>query len=551
MSRSSASFEKFCQVTSLHGWKFLSAKQSSKPLRFGWILVVLASLAVTIFFLMYSILNFWGSTVQTTQDTSRGSLRNVYFPSVTLCNINQGRSSLFRQYGLGSNESLLHAVLEQAYFGIRDGTASREMEDIRRIFGDEDLVKKGVLADTMFMMTPYRSEAYELAKKDDWAKLMNVTYVTDSGWYFKTQAVQEIGENVVLRATYQRTEKNIEKFTSLLPFFGTDYGLCTLIKPQITFNSSLEGVPFNDLIQNYSRIITPGIRLGKENGLSFLVDAEVYDYGFSPQRGEGFKLAIHHHMDQPIMALSDVDISPGFVTQLSVTPTLTVTTEEAKRRFTPDERVCYFDEEFKFKYLPDQMYRYGLSNCLFAATYDTILSRCKCVPFFHTIAYADYPQICSGKSLYCMNTILSDIGSHTHVRDINGIIRPCYSPCQDQRNKLAVTTSVFPNQNTFASSSSNGEFCAVLKKIRSTCRTDKKVTLSERYPGICKLVTKYGAALCHNEMDEYYHGTLGEYGYREKNSLMKNKTQIVYFIIVLIRNKISLYIYILIEMYIL
>ncbi|CAB4060794.1 ASICN [Lepeophtheirus salmonis] len=347
------------------------------------------------------------------------------------------------------------------------------MEDIRRIFGDEDLVKKGVLADTMFMMTPYRSEAYELAKKHDWAKLMNVTYVTDSGWYFKTQAVQEIGENVVLRATYQRTEKNIEKFTR---------------------------VPFNDLIQNYSRIITPGIRLGKENGLSFLVDAEVYDYGFSPQRGEGFKLAIHHHMDQPIMALSDVDISPGFVTQLSVTPTLTVTTEEAKRRFTPDERVCYFDEEFKFKYLPDQMYRYGLSNCLFAATYDTILSRCKCVPFFHTIAYADYPRICSGKSLYCMNTILSDIGSHTH----------------DQRNKLAVTTSVFPNQNTFASSSSNGEFCAVLKKIRSTCQTDKKVTLSERYPGICKLVTKYGAALCHNEMDEYYHGTLGEYGYREK-----------------------------------
>ena len=42
----------------------------------------------------------------------------------------------------------------------------------------------------------------------------------------------------------------------------------------------------------------PGIQLGKENGLSILLDAEVYDYGFSPQRGEGFKIAIHHHMDQ-------------------------------------------------------------------------------------------------------------------------------------------------------------------------------------------------------------------------------------------------------------
>ena len=84
---------------------------------------------------------------------------------------------------------------------------------------------------------------------------------------------------------------------------------------------------------------------------------QTYDYGFSPQRGEGFKLAIHHHMDQPIMALSDVDISPGFVTQLSVTPTLTVTTSDARRRFKPEERKCYFDDEFRFKYLPNSIYR--------------------------------------------------------------------------------------------------------------------------------------------------------------------------------------------------
>ena len=68
-------------------------------------------------------------------------------------------------------------------------------------------------------------------------------------------------------------------------------------------------------------------------------------------------MAIHHHRDQPIMALSDVDISPGFVTQLSVTPTLTITTEDARRRFDPAQRMCYFDEEFRFKYLPKELYR--------------------------------------------------------------------------------------------------------------------------------------------------------------------------------------------------
>ena len=36
-------------------------------------------------------------------------------------------------------------------------------------------------------------------------------------------------------------------------------------------------------------------------------------------------------MDQPIMSLSDIDLSPGFVTQLSVTPTLHETTDQGKK----------------------------------------------------------------------------------------------------------------------------------------------------------------------------------------------------------------------------
>ena len=60
-------------------------------------------------------------------------------------------------------------------------------------------------------------------------------------------------------------------------------------------------------------------------------------------------------------------------------------------------------------------FRYSLQNCLFAATYDKILEECKCVPYFHTIAYSDYPVICAGEGLYCMNNVLRDIGSHTEI----------------------------------------------------------------------------------------------------------------------------------------
>ena len=48
----------------------------------------------------------------------RASLDHVFFPSVTLCNINQGRRSFFLAHGLQNDSKTLKAVLGQAYFGV-------------------------------------------------------------------------------------------------------------------------------------------------------------------------------------------------------------------------------------------------------------------------------------------------------------------------------------------------------------------------------------------------------------------------------------------------
>lgn len=208
-----------------------------------------------------------------------------------------------------------------------------------------------------FLQTTSKELARRMPELESWADQQNESFVSEAGWYFKTLAAQEPGENNVLLASYGKVFKDTEEHTDFLPFFGTDYGLCSLIKPQISFNSTLSHMPFETLMTNFTRTIQPGIQLGKENGLTLLLDAEVYDYAFSPQRGEGFKLAIHSHMDQPIMALSDIDLSPGFVTQLSVTPILRDTTDSARYRFSPEERGCYFDRELEFEYLPSSLYR--------------------------------------------------------------------------------------------------------------------------------------------------------------------------------------------------
>ena len=48
--------------------------------------------------------------------------------------------------------------------------------------------------------------------------------------YYKTVAAQEPGEDNVLAASYGKVQKDISTSTHLLPFFGTDYGLCRFLK---------------------------------------------------------------------------------------------------------------------------------------------------------------------------------------------------------------------------------------------------------------------------------------------------------------------------------
>jgi hypothetical protein len=49
--------------------------------------------------------------------------------------------------------------------------------------------------------------------------------------------------------------------------------------------------------------------------------------------------------------------------------------QAAMDRFSPQQRDCYSEGEIELKYLPrDHGYRYEMSNCLFEATFEHILS---------------------------------------------------------------------------------------------------------------------------------------------------------------------------------
>ena len=79
-------------------------------------------------------------------------------------------------------------------------------------------------------------------------------------------------------------------------------------------------------------------------------------------------------------------------------------------------------------------FRYDINNCLFQAAYEKILQECQCTPYFHW--GTEGMNFCRGKSLKCMNKILSRIGQYNIVDG-----KPCLAACEDQKNSVSITTS--------------------------------------------------------------------------------------------------------------
>lgn len=83
------SFKTYCESTSLHGWQYIYRSKSEWRLFWGG--MVLSSVIVAFFFVFKQASEFTKATVVTTVDTTTAPLSDVYFPSVTICNINQVR----------------------------------------------------------------------------------------------------------------------------------------------------------------------------------------------------------------------------------------------------------------------------------------------------------------------------------------------------------------------------------------------------------------------------------------------------------------------------
>ena len=79
----------YCEQTSLHGWYYISSHGGKTAWRIVWTAIVVTSIAVASYFIYKAAEDFTTSTVVTTIHSTTEPLSEVYFPAVTVCNINQ------------------------------------------------------------------------------------------------------------------------------------------------------------------------------------------------------------------------------------------------------------------------------------------------------------------------------------------------------------------------------------------------------------------------------------------------------------------------------
>eukprot|EP00095_Tigriopus_kingsejongensis_P004041 maker-scaffold5_size1054832-snap-gene-5.11 protein:Tk04041 transcript:maker-scaffold5_size1054832-snap-gene-5.11-mRNA-1 annotation:"bursicon alpha" len=241
-----------------------------------------------------------------------------------------------------------------------------------------------------------------------------------------------------------------------------------------------------------------GVKNGVNNGMTLMLDAEIYDYGDIRSPSNGFVLALHHHLDVPVIQQQGFNVAPGTFTQIAVSPILESTTEMAKMRFKPLDRGCYFQSEIALKHWPygfkdtlDPEFRsegghYSMSNCLYEAVLEEIPSQCNCTPNFHAIGFniQTHPP-CLGRGITCVNKILGKLGILDTIQD-GDVRKKCLAACESQINRYQLSTIPYPNDINFLL---RPEVCRISRALQSRCQlSSKRMSLDETYGSLCSLI---------------------------------------------------------------
>ena len=328
------------------------------------------------------------------------------------------------------------------------------------------------------------------------------------GWYF-SETSRQTCNNLFIGISFRGMNikwNQIDEEALGPTTYQTDFGACCLLTPHLDLKPLSSNLTTEEI---YHQLDADTLN-GEIHGLDMILDAEQFNYAYYHSNAAGFKIALHHHLDKPMMQFSSQLINTGTETQVNLKPTISYTTEDAIATFSPNERGCYVESEVNLTYLTHETgFRYEMNNCLIDGGIRDIIWNCRCMPNFgYYEEYLEFIPICTGQKLFCAKTWMKTLGMKNEKNEsfatvqearenpnmIGNITKPdvidCLPACQVQDNFNQMTYAPYPQEQNFFYQET---FCSVASHIwQSTCKHESRAYfMMKSQPKLCPILESF------------------------------------------------------------
>ncbi|XP_050088417.1 pickpocket protein 28 [Anopheles aquasalis] len=375
----------YCLNTTIHGLKYVGTVSLTLWERAYFFVTFIVVTACAIYFISNVYIKWQSSPIIIGLNPIATPIKDIPFPAVTICNMNQVR----REAAVRIEAHTLEQTVLQAICSIDGDLNSTGYE------GKWSAVKKLLLSATQPCSRMLKACRY--AKQTEKCTEIFQSVLTDEG----------------LCCTFNTLDAaHMFRVTGTVNIFPSDGAASTdahstnRFRPLLwTPETGFEEEPTN---ATYPRAIPgPGVSMG----LAMVLDANVSDYYCSSTSSTGFKIIFHSPTETPKITDYAQYIPVGSENRIIITPKINDAARQI-RKIAQATRQCVFASEANLSY-----YRvYSRNNCELECEAKLILENCGCVLYFLPKLYED-TKICSRADARCYELIRNSIAftSNTSV----------------------------------------------------------------------------------------------------------------------------------------
>ncbi|XP_075230332.1 pickpocket protein 28-like [Lycorma delicatula] len=411
-------FKSYCNVTTLHGFRYFAEVGRPFHERLYWIIAVVLVCVGMVFAIKSQILAYINNPILMSLNGKMVPVLDVPFPAITFCSDNQiplsifNISDLFMKYQMGNLTKYESDSLHIAALLCQDSN-----DKVLNLYDTEEKFRT---VNTDFLMIQLKT-CNKIFKRLTWC---NVEEDNPCELIQFSSVIMGVCHSFNLMPPFGFYSKAvIDDFISSMPVeFKRNYPYKHIMStadwsPDTGYVKKI-GNPFQVL-----PFRVPGANFA--NTASFLLDFgtdEIQE--FCTPKSNGFVAIVHNPSELPSFQHAVLYLEVDKRTVLHITPNL-IETDSALRSWDPEDRGCYYGHERKLLFFDIYTYK----NCELECEANLTLKNCYCNTIYQPRFYRT--PICGKKNIGCILKSIMASSSDTSHREALFSTCGCLPGCNE------------------------------------------------------------------------------------------------------------------------